>query len=91
MRVLARHPGAGREVRMMLFFGFDAHWTNRSREKPHSRSGTLASTAWEGERRGEREGGGEKGGERRGGEGKGGEGKGEEGSGGEGRERECAQ
>ena len=31
---------------MILFLGLDAHWTNRSREKPHSRSGTLASTAY---------------------------------------------
>ena len=45
MRSLARHPEAGRLVRMMLFRGLDAHWTNRSREKPHSKSGTLTKTA----------------------------------------------
>ena len=40
-----RQPGDVREVRMMLFLGFEAHWTNRSREYPHSRSDILASTA----------------------------------------------
>ena len=45
IRVRAREPGADLEVRIMLFLGLDPHWTNRSREKPHSRSGTLASTA----------------------------------------------
>ena len=45
MRLLARQPGAGRLVRMMLLRGFEAHWMKRSREKPHSRSGTLARTA----------------------------------------------
>lgn len=44
-RVRARQPGAGRDVRMILFLGLDAHCTNRSRENPHSRSDTLANTA----------------------------------------------
>ena len=52
MRTRARQPGTGLEVRMMLLRGFGAQWTNRSRENPHSRSGTLASTAYWGNRRG---------------------------------------
>ena len=44
-RVRVRQPGDEREVRMMLFLGFVAHWINRSRENPHSRSVTLANTA----------------------------------------------
>ena len=45
MSFLARQFGAGREVSTILFLELVAHWTNRSREKPHSRSGTLANTA----------------------------------------------
>ena len=48
MRTRARHPGTGRDVRMMLLRWLAAQRTNRSREKPHSRSGTLASTACRG-------------------------------------------
>lgn len=48
MRCLAKHPGEERLVRITLFLGWAVHWTNRSRENPHSRSGTLTSTACSG-------------------------------------------
>ena len=61
--VRVRQPEDVLDVRMMLFLGFDAHWTNRSREYPHSRSGILANTACEreSEHSGRERGGGERG------------------------------
>ena len=41
-----RVPGAVRLVRIIQFLGLPHHCTNSSREKPHSISGTLASTTW---------------------------------------------
>ena len=46
MSFLARQPVAGLLVRMILFRVFEAHWTNKSRENPHSKSGTLTNTAY---------------------------------------------
>ena len=46
MSHLASVPGDDLTVSMMLFFGFPHHATNKSREKPHCKSGTLQSTTW---------------------------------------------
>ena len=46
IRVLAKLPGEVLNVNMMLFFGFDAHCTNRSLEKPQFMSAALAKTTF---------------------------------------------
>ena len=42
----AKVPGDVRLVKTMEFLGLLHHWMKRSRENPHSRSGTLASTTY---------------------------------------------
>ena len=48
---LANVPGHVRVVKMILFFSFSAHWMNRSRAKPDSKSGWLAKTTYWGKRK----------------------------------------